>query len=1529
MPMDQTEDSSSCNSTPMNLRSATDRLRLEREERATARLRRRRQREQERRRSEQTEVRQARLDRQRVCDHERRAAEQPAARQARLDRRRLCDHERRAAEQPEARQARLDRRRLCDHERRAAEQPEARQARLDRRRLCDHKRRAAEQPEARQARLVTDRQRNRERRAAEQPEARQARLGTDRQRTRERRSAEQPEARQARLERLRERNREQRAAEQAEARQARLARNREASRRRRQAERQSEPQRTSMPALEDEWVQGKLAAFHAKMSSLSFTHCSCCNESFPSIKLTSGDSVCSRCSRDKQEPKLYSAANNMDPGSVPLALQGLTQVEEMLISPVMPIMSVYKLPLGQYGYSGHVINLPQDVASFVRSLPRVPSQLDVVVVHREGATGSHKDFKVRRSRVLQALLWLMENNQYFREISLDHAALAQLPEDGELSGLSAVTLPHDESGTESDFEECDSEQLSSSFVPAAPRQATEQEAVEQVVSGEQPVAWPPHGDTPLNEFHSEGYITLAFPTLFPTGAADFTMPRMRPVTLGYYLKHLIMYNDGRFARHPRFRYFALNTEMRWRALQAGHVYVRQHPEDARLSVDELRDMVGTSFSSRVCHYAGSLRGTRPYWMKQRSCLIAMVDTLGLPTVFFTHSAADFQWPELSKLICQESPEDASARRRAVIDNPAVADWFFYERLQQFLKCFYLDILGAKDYWLRFEWQHHGSPHVHGLAWLPGAPDVQLFTDPAAAEENRQQAIAFIDSVISTTNQALLPDGSNLSEAPRAQTDPHICNQAYAEVTDHEQDLSQLIATCQRHTVCSPAYCLRTKHGKQECRFHYPKALCEETVVSVEDGDVELQTARNDPLINSFNPIQLSGWRANVDMQYCVSRQKVISYCAKYVTKCEPRSQSLKDVYAMIVRGLKENDGALKAVQKLLISTTAERDYSAQETCHLLLMLPMYMASCDFVMLSLDGSRQVEERLEEGKSATALSALDHYISRPATPQFEEMTLLHFVQHYSMPKSVGEEPVVRKKMVVVRVRPHCSPNTSGLQYEQYCQQKLMLHRPFREYQQLKAGYDTYAEAFAGYLQSGSIPPSLEDDLYRLQQQQEQQDSGESDSDSEEVSDEQGQHNQAREEWMLLCSNLQQSPEEQEETQQSTDWTAAAQLYPNLQEAPRFVTHAKENAQLQVPTSTADPERLQAKQRLVYNAVCSHIQAEDPEPLRMVVSGTAGTGKSFLIHCLKALLLDRLRVMAPTGVAAFNVGGFTLHSLLHLPTRGEFKALEGEQLQQLQQCFSGVDYLIIDEMSMLGRKLFGQVDQRLRQAFPHHAGQALGGCSCLLVGDFGQLPPVMDLPLYSAVPRSAIADLGRSTYQLFAKAVVLTEVLRQDGQDREQVRFQELLLHLKDGEVSVTDWELLMTRCRSQVDSAAFDDALHLHPTVQAVAEYNVAKLRNTGEPIATIKAVHTGPNASKPSPEDASGLEPVICLARGARVMLTSNLWTDAGLVNGAMRTVQAICYQSGSPPSLPVAVMVKFDKYRGPTLHDGSVPIVPQ
>ena len=415
---------------------------------------------------------------------------------------------------------------------------------------------------------------------------------------------------------------------------------------------------------------------------------------------------------------------------------------------------------------------------------------------------------------------------------------------------------------------------------------------------------------------------------------------------------------------------------------------------------------------------------------------------------------------------------------------------------------------------------------------------------------------------------------------------------------------------------------------------------------------------------------------------------------------------------------------------------------------------------------------------------------------------------------------------------------------------------------------------------------------------------------------------------EEWMLIChQNAEMQPSM--ETQEDIDWTASAQSYPNIDEAPSFISEQRQAAAQHVYTTTANPANLQGKQLQVYTTVQQHHTTNSPPPVRMIVSGTAGTGKSYLIHCLRLLLQHQVVVAAPTGVAAFNIDGHTLHSLLSLPTRGEFKDLEGERLTKLQQAFSEVKYLIIDEMSMVGRKTFGQVDRRLRQAFPHNSQEVFGGCSYFLFGDFGQLPPVMDLPLYTTDSRSELSDQGRAAYQTFQQAVVLDQVMRQAGQDPEQVRFRDILLRLRDAEVTVADWNHFMTRTPTTVqDVSPFATALHLIPTVEAVVEYNVAQLQASGQPIATIKVVHTGPNAAKAPADDAGGLEAVVCLAKSARVMLTSNLWVDVGLVNGAMGTVEAICYRTGGPPDLPIAVMVRFDSYSAPTFPDSTVPITP-
>ena len=173
--------------------------------------------------------------------------------------------------------------------------------------------------------------------------------------------------------------------------------------------------------------------------------------------------------------------------------------------------------------------------------------------------------------------------------------------------------------------------------------------------------------------------------------------------------------------------------------------------------------------------------------------------------------------------------------------------------------FYVDILGASDYWFRFEWQHRGSPHIHGMAWISGAPNVEnIMALPDSDVEQKEELIRYVDSLISTSNPAVLPDGSNLQDLSHPRIDPHACSIPYCEVTDHLQDLSDLVATCQRHTRCSSNYCLRNVNGEQVCRFGYPQPLQSHTTINVDNGQHHILTARNDTLINSYNPIQLSG-----------------------------------------------------------------------------------------------------------------------------------------------------------------------------------------------------------------------------------------------------------------------------------------------------------------------------------------------------------------------------------------------------------------------------------------------------------------------------------------------------------------------------------------------------------------------------------------------------------------------------------------------------------------------------------------------
>lgn len=291
-------------------------------------------------------------------------------------------------------------------------------------------------------------------------------------------------------------------------------------------------------------------------------------------------------------------------------------------------------------------------------------------------------------------------------------------------------------------------------------------------------------------------------------------------------------------------------------------------------------------------------------------------------------------------------------------------------------------------------------------------------------------------------------------------------------------------------------------------------------------------------------------------------------------------------------------------------------------------------------------------------------------------------------------------------------------------------------------------------------------------------------------------------------------------------------------------------------------------------------------------LFLTGKAGTGKSTLIRRFIAETDRNVVVVAPTGIAALNVDGYTIHRLFSFSTTTTLDDVRTGRYYpgRFAKLLGSLDTLIIDESSMVRADLFDQVAAALTRFGPV-PGAPFGGVQVVLVGDLYQLPPVVHeaeagyLNARYATPYFFSAD---SFHADDFPTVALTTVFRQQGDDR----MAAILNEIREGVLVGHAREQL--NARTDPDFVPPDDEfwLTLAPTNRIVTARNRERLeRLPGDEIAYI-ATRSGDLSLFDPP-----VEGTLRFKIGAQIMMLTNDQFDRW-VNGTLGRVTAARMDDG-------------------------------
>ena len=267
---------------------------------------------------------------------------------------------------------------------------------------------------------------------------------------------------------------------------------------------------------------------------------------------------------------------------------------------------------------------------------------------------------------------------------------------------------------------------------------------------------------------------------------------------------------------------------------------------------------------------------------------------------------------------------------------------------------------------------------------------------------------------------------------------------------------------------------------------------------------------------------------------------------------------------------------------------------------------------------------------------------------------------------------------------------------------------------------------------------------------------------------------------------------------------------------------------------------------------------------------LTGKAGTGKTTFLKTVVEQSKKRTIVVAPTGVAAINAGGMTIHSFFQLPftpyvpnARIQSKFDFGKEKRRI---IASLDVLIIDEISMVRSDLLDAIDSVLRRYRDHY--KPFGGVQLLMIGDLQQLTPVVtpeDEALLKPYYDTPYFFGSKALQQIEYVTILLSQVFRQ-----EDAAFLDVLNHIREAHPTTNDIAVLNQRCQPAFIPRQGEGYIRLTTHNYLADNYNENELRKLPAHSYTFQAQIEGnfPEYSYPTSE-------MLTLKEGAQVMFVKN------------------------------------------------------